>query len=103
MLCTAKKRLLAIPGGQKVGPYVEGLIGQLKEAQDAVSGWAAWVSVARDDAVFMENLEKENSWFIPQLLWQLCKAFFLYYFEQQYTKSEKKKCCMFNKKTWIIV
>lgn len=43
-------------------PDVERLIGQLEEAEDAVGGWAAGVSVAGDDAVLMENLEKENSW-----------------------------------------
>lgn len=54
------KHLSAVPGGQKVGPDVERLIGQLEEAQDAVSGWTAGVSVAGDDAVLMENLEEEN-------------------------------------------
>lgn len=44
-----------------MGPDVERLIGQLEEAQDAVGGRAARVSVAGDDAVLMENLEKENS------------------------------------------
>lgn len=47
-----------------MGPDVERLIGQLEEAQDAVCGWAAGVSVAGDDAVLMENLEKENSWLV---------------------------------------
>lgn len=75
MWCTAQKHLSAIPGGQKVGPYVEGLIGQLEEAQDAVSGWAAGVSVARDDAVLMENLEKENSWFILSCFDNFVKPF----------------------------
>lgn len=50
----------AVPGGQKVGPDVERLIGQLEEAQDAVGGRAARVSVAGDDAVLMENLEKKK-------------------------------------------
>lgn len=90
MLCTAKKRLLAIPGGQKVGPYVEGLIGQLKEAQDAVSGWAAWVSVARDDAVFMENLEKENSWFILSCFDNFVKPFFCTILNSNTQKVKKK-------------
>lgn len=48
--------LECLPGGQKVGPDVEGLIGQLEEAQDAVGGRAAGVSVAGDDAVLVENL-----------------------------------------------
>lgn len=39
-----------------MGPDVEGLIGQLEEAQDAVGGRAAGVSVAGDDAVLVENL-----------------------------------------------
>lgn len=59
-----------------MGPYVEGLIGQLEEAQDAVSGWAAGVSVARDDAVLMENLEKRKLFISPQSVWQLCEPFF---------------------------
>lgn len=50
----------AVPGGQKVGPDVERLIGQLEEAQDAVGGRAARVSVAGDDAVLMENLENKK-------------------------------------------
>lgn len=33
-----KKYLLAVPCGQEVGPYVEGLVGQLEEAEDAVGG-----------------------------------------------------------------
>lgn len=85
MWCTAQKHLSAIPGGQKVGPYVEGLIGQLEEAQDAVSGWAAGVSVARDDAVLMENLEKRKLLVRPQLFWQLCKAFSLLLFKSHIT------------------
>lgn len=46
-----------------MGPDVEGLIGELKEAEDAISGWTARVSVAGDDAVLMENLrvkKKQN-------------------------------------------
>lgn len=50
----------AIPGGQEVGPDVEGLIGELEEAEDAVGGWAARVSVPRDDAVLVENLQEEK-------------------------------------------
>lgn len=52
--------LVAVPGGQKVGPYVEGLVGELEEAQDAVRGRAAGVSVAGDDAVLVENLQRRN-------------------------------------------
>lgn len=33
-----KKYLSAVPCGQEVGPYVQGLIGQLEEAEDAVGG-----------------------------------------------------------------
>lgn len=43
-----------------MGPDVERLIGQLEQAQDAVGGWAAGVSVPRDNAVLMENLEKKS-------------------------------------------
>lgn len=43
-----------------MGPDVERLIGQLEEAQDAVGGRAARVSVAGDDAVLMENLENKK-------------------------------------------
>lgn len=32
------KKNPAIPGGQEVGPDVEGLIGELEEAEDAVGG-----------------------------------------------------------------
>ena len=49
--------ILTIPGRKEVGPYVECLIGQLEEAQDAVSCRAARVAIARDDAVLMEHLE----------------------------------------------
>lgn len=55
-----KNMFSSLPGRQKVGPDVECLIGQLEEAPDAVSGRAAGVSVARDDAVLMENLERDN-------------------------------------------
>lgn len=57
--CSAanKNPASAVPGGQKVGPDVERLIGQLEQAQDAVDGWAAGVSVPRDDAVLMEDLQ----------------------------------------------
>lgn len=44
-----------------MGPDVEGLIGELEEAEDAVSGRAAGVSVPRHDTVLMENLKKEES------------------------------------------
>lgn len=47
-----------------MGPDVERLIGQLEQAEDAVSGRAARVSVAGDDAVLMKNLVNENSWFV---------------------------------------
>lgn len=53
--------ILTIPGRKEVGPYVERLIGQLEEAQDAISCRAAWVAIARDDAVLMEHLETINS------------------------------------------
>lgn len=66
-----------------MGPYVEGLIGQLEEAQDAVSGWAAGVSVARDDAVLMENLEKENSSLVLSLFDNFVSLFFLLLLKQQ--------------------
>lgn len=52
--------LSPVPGRQKVGPYVKGLIGQLEKTQDAVSRWAGGVSVAGNDTVLMENLEREN-------------------------------------------
>lgn len=66
-----------------MGPYVEGLIGQLEEAQDAVSGWAAGVSVARDDAVLMENLEKENSSLVLSLFDNFVSLFLLLLLRQQ--------------------
>ena len=52
-----------VPGGQKVGPDVECLIGQLEEAEDAVGGRATGVAVAGDDAVFMEYLWRQNTRF----------------------------------------
>ena len=52
--------MVAVPGGQEVGPYVEGLVGELEEAQDAVRGRAAGVSVPGDDAVLVENLQIQN-------------------------------------------
>lgn len=55
------KKGRAIPGGQEVGPDVEGLIGELEEAEDAVGGRAARVSVAGDDAVLVENLHEETN------------------------------------------
>lgn len=42
-----------VPGWQEVGPDVERLIGQLKQAEDAISGGAAGMTVPRDDAIFM--------------------------------------------------
>lgn len=66
-----------------MGPYVEGLIGQLEEAQDAVSGWAVRVSVARDDAVLMENLEKKNSSLVLSLFDNFVSLFFLLLLRQQ--------------------
>lgn len=46
-----------VPGGQEVRPDVEGLVGELEEAQDAIFGGAAGVSVPWDDAVLVENLQ----------------------------------------------
>lgn len=59
-LCGGGKKKSAIPGGQKVGPDIERLIGHLEKAQDAVGGWAAGVPVPRNNAVLMENLSKET-------------------------------------------
>lgn len=64
---SVKLDLSALPSGHKVGPDVKRLIGQLEEAQDAVSGRAAGGSVPRDDAVLMENLEKS--------VWQVCEIY----------------------------
>lgn len=50
----------AVPGGQKMGPDIERLIGHLEEAQDAVGGWAPGVPVPSNNAVLMENLNKET-------------------------------------------
>lgn len=52
----------AVPGGQEVRPDVEGLVGELEEAQDAVCGRAAGVSVPRDDAVLVENLQDRTTY-----------------------------------------
>lgn len=55
-----------------MSPDVNGLIGQLKEAQDAVSGWAVVVTVAGDNAVLMENLKKKKN--AKKSLWKhACK------------------------------
>lgn len=51
--------LFAVPGWKEVRPDVERLVGHLEEAEDAVGGRAAWMPVAGDDAVLMENLERE--------------------------------------------
>lgn len=56
-----------VPGGQEVGPDVEGLIGELEEAPDAICGWAAGVSVPWDDAILMKNLQGMMTVLIP---WQ---------------------------------
>ena len=48
-------------------PDIERFIGQLEEAEDAVSGWAARVSVAWDDAVLMEHLNKTKPRVTAQL------------------------------------
>lgn len=40
-----KGNVSAVPGGQEVRPDVEGLVGELEEAEDAVCGRAAGVSV----------------------------------------------------------
>lgn len=50
----------AVPGGQKMGPDIERLIGHLEEAQDAVGGWAPGVPVPSNNAVLMENLKKKH-------------------------------------------
>lgn len=39
-----------------MSPDVEGLIGHLEKAEDAGSGRTLWVSVAKEDALFMEHL-----------------------------------------------
>lgn len=49
-----------LPGGQKVGPDVERLIGLLEEAEDAVCRGAPGVSVPRNDAVLMETLKTKR-------------------------------------------
>lgn len=41
-------------------PDVEGLIGHLKEAEDAGSGGTLWVPVAKEDALLMEHLWRED-------------------------------------------
>lgn len=41
-------------------PDVEGLIGHLEEAEDAGSGGTLWVSVAKEDALLMEHLWRED-------------------------------------------
>lgn len=41
-------------------PDVEGLIGHLKKAEEAGSGGTLWVSVAEEDALFMEHLQGEE-------------------------------------------
>lgn len=38
-------KVSVVPGGQEVGPDVEGLIGELEEAPDAICGGAAGVPV----------------------------------------------------------
>lgn len=45
-----------VPERQQVSPDVEGLIGHLEKAEDAGGGRALWVSVAKEDALFMEHL-----------------------------------------------
>ena len=55
-------------------PDVKRLIGQLEQAQDAVSGWAAGVSVPGDDAVLMENLKKGNTSVSLELVWSLLET-----------------------------
>lgn len=74
-----------------MGPDVERLIGQLEQAEDAVSGRAARVSIPGDDAVLMKNLVKENSWFVHCHFEKLEKpVFFLFFFfKQTVTKYSK--------------
>lgn len=45
-----------VPEGQQVSPDVEGLISHLEKAEDTGSGRTLWMSVAKEDALFMENL-----------------------------------------------
>lgn len=45
-----------VPERQQVSPDVEGLIGHLEKAEDTGSGRALWMSVAKEDALFMEHL-----------------------------------------------
>lgn len=49
-----------VPEGKQVSPDVEGLIGHLEKAEDAGSGRTLWVSVAKEDALFMEHLYGEK-------------------------------------------
>lgn len=44
------------PEGQQVSPDVEGLVCHLEKAEDTGSGRTLWMSVAKEDALFMENL-----------------------------------------------
>lgn len=53
--------IISLPGGQKVSPDVESLIGPLEEAEDAVCRRAPGVPVPRNDAILMENLKKKNT------------------------------------------
>lgn len=49
-----------VPERQQVSPDVEGLIGHLKKAEDTGSGRTLWMSVAEEDALFMEHLYGEK-------------------------------------------
>lgn len=49
-----------VPEGQQVSPDVEGLIVHLEKAEDTGSGRTLWMSVAKEDALFMEHLQGDK-------------------------------------------
>lgn len=52
---------LHTPGWQEVGPDVDGLVGHLEAAEDAVQRRALWMAVTGDDAVLPEHLNTKQT------------------------------------------
>lgn len=55
---------LHTPGWQEVGPDVDGLVGHLEAAEDAVQRRALWMAVTGDDAVLPEHLNTKQTFIL---------------------------------------